>query len=81
MNKEELQFPRVWEYRLIASSKKELEEAIFEIIDKEYEIEDSNRSKNGKYISVNLKIEVLSKKEMIDIFEKFNAHSYIKYVI
>ena len=81
-NKElELNFPCEWEYRVIGEFKEKIEIAVFEIIDKKYQLKASKVSKKGKYKSFSIKISVESDKERIIIFEKLKQHSDIKMVL
>ncbi len=77
----ELNFPCNWEYKLIVECEEKLKVAVFEIVDKKYELNHSKVSKKGKYKSFTLKLIIESDVERIDIFEKLKKHSDIKMVL
>jgi len=76
-----VEYPCKWEYKLIGESEKHLQEAVFELIDIEYEFVASKVSKKGKYKSFNLTLEVKSDEHRIDIFNKLKVHSAVKMVL
>jgi putative lipoic acid-binding regulatory protein len=78
----ELEYPCDWAYKLIASEKKALEQAIRDIIDeREHKLTHSNNSKSGKYISMNLNLLVHNEEDRNFIYEALKAHSNIKMVL
>jgi uncharacterized protein len=74
-------FPCLWGYTIIGNNREQVQTAVFESVPREYALCDSNRSKTGKYQSFNLRIEVKTREEMLEIFEKLKHHSCIKMVI
>jgi len=78
----ELEYPCSWAYKLIASEKKALEEAIHDVIlEREHKLNHSNNSKTGKYISMNLELLVHNEDDRNFIYEALKAHSNIKMVL
>jgi len=81
-DKLELQYPCDWAYKLIASEKKALEQAIHDVIEeREHKLAHSNNSKSGKYISMNLTLLVHNEDDRNFIYEALKAHSNIKMVL
>ncbi len=80
--KPEIIYPCSWQYKLIGMNKDAIQQAILEIIaDHNHTITHSNTSSSGKYISLNLELEVLSEKHRDGFFFKFREHAHIKFVI
>lgn len=78
----ELTYPCSWCYKLIASEKEALEEAIRDVIDeREHKLTHSNRSRGGKYISMNLDMLVHNEDDRNFIYEALKAHQHIKMVL
>ena len=80
-NKNEIQYPCAWHYRIIGNSKEELIEAAFEIIEKEFIHALGKESSGGKYHSINLEINVETKEERDKIFADLQKDSRIKFVL
>ncbi len=77
-----LEYPCDWAYKLIASEKQALEDAIHDVIEKrEHTLTHSNNSKTGKYVSMNLKLLVHNEDDRNFIYEALKAHSNIKMVL
>ena len=78
----ELEYPCNWAYKLIASEKKALEQAIRDVIDeREHKLTHSKNSKKGKYISMNLDMLVHNEDDRNFIYEALKKHQDIKMVI
>lgn len=77
----DLSFPCDWEYRVIGEFKERIEVAVFEIVDREYDLKPSKTSKKGKYQSFSIKVNIQSDEERVTIFEKLKSHSDIKMVL
>ena len=81
-DKVELEYPCSWSYKLIGLEVTIIKQAIFDvIIEKEHTLKTSNKSKTGKYISMNLDIIVQSEDERNFIYESLKAHQHIKMVL
>ncbi len=81
MEQAEINYPCIWEYRIITESKDEVEKIIFENIHKPYKLEFKNTSAGGKYLSMHFSLEVNDKQERDEIFQKFSLNPKIKMVI
>lgn len=78
----ELDYPCEWRYKIVGEEKEAMITAVCEIIsEKEHKIADSNRSKNGKYTSLNLDLLVHNEEERNFIFQALKAHQHIKMVL
>lgn len=78
----ELTYPCSWSYKLIASEKKALEQAIKDVIDeREHTLTHSKNSKGGKYISMNLDMLVHNEDDRNFIYEALKKHQNIKMVL
>ena len=78
----ELNYPCSWSYKLIGFEKELIIDAICEVILKrEYKLTESNKSKSGKYISMNLDLVVYNEDERNFIFQELKAHQHIKMVL
>jgi len=80
--KPEISYPCSWSYKVIAQKREQIEKAIKDIcISKEYELNYSNSSKNGKYVSMNFTTTVCSDEERIEIFNKLKQCQDITMVL
>jgi putative lipoic acid-binding regulatory protein len=77
-----IEYPCNWCYKVIATEKKALEQAIRDVIDeREHTLEHSNKSKTGKYISMNLDLLVHNEDDRTFIFDALKHHQDIKMVL
>jgi len=77
-----IEYPCNWCYKVIATEKKALEQAIRDVIDeREHSLEHSNKSKTGKYISMNLDLLVHNEDDRTFIFDALKHHQDIKMVL
>ncbi len=77
-----IEYPCNWCYKVIASEKEALEEAIHDVIDeREHTLKASNKSKTGKYVSMNLDMLVHNEDDRTFIFEALKKHQNIKMVL
>ncbi|WP_273211838.1 HP0495 family protein [Helicobacter rodentium] len=79
--KQKIQYPCTWHYRIIGSSKEELYLATLELIDKEFIHSPAKESSKGKYHSINIEVLVSSQEERDAIFAKLHYDSRIKFVL
>jgi putative lipoic acid-binding regulatory protein len=78
----ELDYPCQWRYKIVGEEKDKMITAVCEIIsEKEHTIENSNKSKSGKYTSLNLDLLVHNEDERNFIYEALKAHQHIKMVL
>jgi putative lipoic acid-binding regulatory protein len=77
-----IEYPSKWTYKLIGYEKKAIKKAIHDVIlEREHNLEHSNTSKTGKYVSMNLEILVTDEDERTFIFQALRAHQNIKMVL
>lgn len=77
-----LEYPCSWSYKLIASEKEALEQAIRDVIDeRSHNLTHSKNSKGGKYVSMNLDLLVHNEDDRNFIYEALKAHQNIKMVL
>jgi len=77
-----IEYPCNWCYKIIASEKAALEQAIRDVIDeREHSVSHSNKSKTGKYISMNLDQLVHNEDDRTFIFDALKRHQDIKMVL
>ena len=77
-----IEYPCNWCYKVIASERKALEQAIHDVIDERgYKLTSSNKSKSGKYTSMNLDLLVDNEDDRTFIFEALKRHQDIKMVL
>jgi len=77
-----IEYPSSWTYKLIGHEKEAIKKAIHDVIlEREHTLNHSNKSKTGKYVSMNLDIVITSDEERNFIFEALKAHNNIKMVL
>jgi len=78
----ELEYPCSWTYKLIGYEKETIQKAIHEVIlEREHKLTHSNKSKSGKYVSMNLDLLIQNEDERNFIYEALKAHQHIKMVL
>jgi len=78
----ELDYPCSWCYKVIASEQQALQSAIKDVIDeREHKLTESNTSKSGKFISMNLDMLVHSEDDRQFIYDALKKHQDIKMVL
>lgn len=78
----ELEYPCNWKYKIVGQERKKLEAAIHSVIlERTHELEHSNTSKTGKYVSLNLDLIVHNEDDRTFIFEALKAHQDVKMVL
>jgi len=78
----ELEYPCNWCYKVIAHGVEDVQEAIKEVIlEKPHSLAHSNKSKGGKFVSMNLDLIVDNEDERDFIFRALKAHQNIKMVL
>jgi len=81
-HKLELNYPCSWSYKLIGYEKETIQRAIHEVIlEREHNLEHSNVSKGGKYVSMNLDLVIQNEDERNFLYEALKAHQHIKMVL
>jgi len=78
----EIEYPCNWCYKVIASEKEALQKAVKDVIDeREHTLTDSNKSKTGKFVSMNLDMLVHNEDDRQFIFDALKKHQNIKMVL
>jgi putative lipoic acid-binding regulatory protein len=78
----ELEYPCSWTYKLIGYEKEAIQKAIHDVIlEREHTLTHSNKSKSGKYVSMNLDLIIHNEDERNFIYEALKAHQHIKMVL
>jgi putative lipoic acid-binding regulatory protein len=81
-NKLVLEYPCNWCYKIIASERAALEQAIRDVIDERgHKLTPSNASKTGKYVSMNLDLLVHNEDDRAFIYDALKRHQDIKMVL
>lgn len=81
-NRPEIDYPCEWKYKIISKTPDEAVQAAENAANGfKFEITASNISKKGKYVSINLSVEVESEEERNLIFGKLEADSKVIMVI
>ena len=79
--KASIDYPCEWVYKIIGSDKESVHGATASIIqDSAYEINDSNTSKTGKYLSFNVAVTVDDEAGRNKIYQALKEHDGIKFV-
>lgn len=82
MQKLELDYPCKWSYRIVGTDEQLLREAVKSAAgNKKYMLSVSHRSSGGKYLSLNIELQVNDETERLGIFENLKNHAAIKYVL
>ena len=77
-----LEYPRPWTYRVIGTDESLIRQAIAAVLgEQEYELELSNTSSGGKYISMNLETVVASKEARDEIHASLVKNPAVKMVV
>lgn len=78
----DIEYPCEWKYKIISQSAEEAIVAAEDAADGfEFEISSSNVSKKGKYVSINLSVQVENEEERNLIFGKLEADDKVVMVI
>lgn len=80
--KPEINYPCLWQYKLIGTAKHEILNAISIVVgDQDHTITESKKSSTGKYLSLNLELEVHSEDMRNLIFSELQGHPSLKMII
>jgi putative lipoic acid-binding regulatory protein len=78
----ELEYPCNWCYKVIANEKESLQNAVRDVVaEREHTLTDSNKSKSGKYVSMNLDMLVHNEDDRQFIYDALKKHNDIKMVL
>jgi putative lipoic acid-binding regulatory protein len=77
-HKLKLTYPCDWTYKVIGANDKEIIDAVKEIIlNKDYKLTPSNKSKKGKFISFTLKTLVYNETHRVELYKLLQEHSKV----
>jgi len=79
--KPEIDYPCRWNYKVVGTDETDLKKAVAEILSDPFELHPSKVSKKGKYISLNLFIDVQNETHRNEIYENLKASKHIKMVM
>ncbi|SFV59335.1 Proposed lipoate regulatory protein YbeD [hydrothermal vent metagenome] len=78
----ELEYPCNWCYKVIGSEKEALQKAVKDVVDERtHTLVDSNKSKTGKFVSMNLDMLVHNDDDRQFIYDALKKHQDIKMVL
>jgi putative lipoic acid-binding regulatory protein len=77
-----IDYPCVWQYKIIGMDRKAVQAVLFEQLgDAPYSLSDSRQSSNGKYISMNLEVTVHSDAQRVQLYTTLADHAAVKMVL
>ena len=80
--KPEIDYPCVWQYKVIGMERKAVQAALSEQLgDAPYSLSESRTSKKGKYISFNLELTVQDDNQRLHLYSALTDHPAIKVVL
>jgi len=80
-NKAEIIYPCRWSYRVIGSDESVISATIHTVLrSMRYEISPGNQSREGKYVSVNVDVDVASESERNTVFSLLKEIATVKIV-
>ncbi|MBF0274805.1 MAG: DUF493 domain-containing protein [Nitrospinae bacterium] len=81
-NEPKLVYPRQWLYKIIGYNVEDMSAAIRDLMqDNEYLLVHSNKSRKGKYCSMNLTLQVFNEKDRDEIYQALKSNPSIKIVM
>jgi len=82
VSRPEIEYPCTWSYRIIGSDVGSVTRWVAASLrDDRYELVESNRSRSGKYISIELSVRVESQAQRDQIFRSLQALAGVKVVL
>ena len=82
MEKAEIHYPCDWSYKIIGANRELIAATISMLVASfDYELSQSNQSKNGKFTSFNLSVRVHSDEERMRIFDQLKDIQTVKFVL
>ncbi len=81
MDKPEIEYPCEWDYRLIGRSEESLRTAVAGIAPADHKIAPGKESKQGKYISLCLTMQVIHEEQRLQVFAALKAHADVLFVL
>ena len=81
-NSLEINYPCVWQYKIIGADAETLRDAVETVVNKEnFMLAKSKRSTKGKFVSFNLSVEVQNENHRLEIFDRLKAISAIRMIL
>ncbi len=78
----EIEYPCVWQYKVIGMDGQALREAIAGYLgDVPYSVSDSRVSRGGRYVSLNLEVTVYSDFNRLRLYEVLGGHPAVKVIL
>jgi putative lipoic acid-binding regulatory protein len=82
INKPVIKYPCKWSYKLIGRIQDLIEEEVKTILgEKSYLLTLANKSKTGKFVSLELTVEVCEEKERLELFDRLSKSQVIIQVL
>ena len=80
--KPEIDYPCVWQYKIIGQERQAIQTALSQKLgDAPYSLSASRTSKTGKYISLNLELTVQDEEERLHLYKVLKTNPAIKMVL
>ncbi len=80
--KPRIDYPCLWQYKVIATDMKPVREIVSAHLgDAPYSLSKSRKSRDGRYISINLEMRVYSDHHRLRLYELLGAHQQVKVVL
>ena len=77
-----IDYPCSWQYKIIGDSREAIIRIVQEYVKEDpLQLTDSNVSRSGRYVSMNLEVTVNSDKQRLELYTLLTAHSSIKMVL
>ncbi|MFT5051654.1 MAG: putative lipoic acid-binding regulatory protein [Chlamydiales bacterium] len=81
MDTPDIQYPCPWDYQIIGANEERLRGAVTVILEDKYVLTLSNRSKNMRYCSMQLTVEVRDDDHRLSVFDGLRRHADILFVL
>lgn len=79
--KPQIDYPTMWEYRIIGKDRQELEEIVKKTFAQDYSLKEGQTSSGGKFVSVVVSTQVASEQERNELFAKLKNHPQVSMVL
>lgn len=79
--KPQIDYPTIWEYRIIGKNRQELEEIVKRTFTQDYNLKEGQTSSGGKFVSVVVSTQVASEQERNELFAKLKNHPQVSMVL
>ena len=80
--KPEITYPCAWQYKLIGRDTDAIHQLIRETLGgKDFKAKEGNRSRSGKFTTINVEVLVMNEDERLYFFETFRAHEAVLHLL